>query len=56
LPAHKLTKTDRYHWYSNRALTALRRFARAHKLRYYRERAEIEEKEQEMEVTAIPVA
>jgi methylenetetrahydrofolate--tRNA-(uracil-5-)-methyltransferase len=40
LPEQRMNKTERYQWYSNRALTALRRFARANGLRYYRERAE----------------
>jgi methylenetetrahydrofolate--tRNA-(uracil-5-)-methyltransferase len=49
LPEHKMNKTDRYHWYANRALTALRRFARTNGLRYDRERAEEKRKgEQQM--------
>ena len=40
LPEHKLNKSERYQWYSKRALTALRRFARANGLRYDRHRAE----------------
>jgi hypothetical protein len=44
-----MNKTDRYHWYANRALTALRRFARTNGLRYDRERAEEKRKgEQQM--------
>ncbi|MCZ7672642.1 MAG: hypothetical protein M5U34_38760 [Chloroflexi bacterium] len=39
-PPQKTGKKDRYQWYSERALTALRRFARANDLRYDRERAE----------------
>ncbi|MBE2202699.1 MAG: methylenetetrahydrofolate--tRNA-(uracil(54)-C(5))-methyltransferase (FADH(2)-oxidizing) TrmFO [Anaerolinea sp.] len=33
-PPTNLNKSDRYRWYSERALTALRRFARANELRY----------------------
>ena len=40
LPEHKLNKSERYQWYMNRALTALRRFARANDLRYDKVRAE----------------
>jgi methylenetetrahydrofolate--tRNA-(uracil-5-)-methyltransferase len=40
LPEQKMNKSERYQWYTKRALTALRRFARANGLRYYRERAE----------------
>jgi methylenetetrahydrofolate--tRNA-(uracil-5-)-methyltransferase len=40
LPEQKMNKTERYQWYTKRALTALRRFARANGLRYYQERAE----------------
>lgn len=39
-PPEKMGKTDRYRWYSQRALTALRRFARENGLRYDREAAE----------------
>lgn len=35
-PQHDLPKSERYRWYSERALTALRRFARAHAVRYDR--------------------
>ena len=42
LPEHKLNKSERYQWYGKRALTALRRFARANGLRYDRQRAEEE--------------
>ena len=40
LPQHTISKKERYHWYSERALTALRRFTRAHKIRYDRVAAE----------------
>lgn len=40
LPEHRLGKKERYHWYKERALTALRRFAREHNLAYNREKAE----------------
>ncbi len=43
LPPNKMNKTDRYHWYSSRALTALRRFTRAHGLAFNRELAERKE-------------
>jgi methylenetetrahydrofolate--tRNA-(uracil-5-)-methyltransferase len=33
-PQHDLPKAERYHWYSERALTALRRFARANGIKY----------------------
>jgi len=39
-PQHTLPKAERYQWYSERALTALRRFARAHHIRYDRAAAE----------------
>ncbi len=39
-PQQAMGKSDRYHWYSDRALTALRRAARANGLRYDREKAE----------------
>lgn len=39
-PPTKTNKADRYHWYSERALTSLRRFARAHNLRYDVDKAE----------------
>ncbi len=38
-PQHDLPKSERYRWYSERALTALRRFARANAIRYDREAA-----------------
>ncbi|MCP5097951.1 MAG: methylenetetrahydrofolate--tRNA-(uracil(54)-C(5))-methyltransferase (FADH(2)-oxidizing) TrmFO [Chloroflexi bacterium] len=41
-PQHIKSKADRYKWYSERALTALRRFARAYNIRYNREAAEAE--------------
>ncbi len=40
VPQNKMNKTDRYQWYSQRALTAMRRFARENGLRYDREAAE----------------
>lgn len=39
-PEHAPGKAERYRWYTERALTALRRFARAHNLRYDRAAAE----------------
>ena len=42
LPEHKINKSERYQWYANRALTALRRFTRTNGIRYSRERAEEE--------------
>jgi methylenetetrahydrofolate--tRNA-(uracil-5-)-methyltransferase len=33
-PQHELPKAERYRWYSERALTALRRFARANGIKY----------------------
>ncbi len=39
-PVGQLGKSDRYRWYSERALTALRRFARANSLSFDREKAE----------------
>jgi len=39
-PQQAMGKSDRYHWYSERALTALRRAARANGLIYDREKAE----------------
>ncbi len=39
-PAAKMGKSERYVWYSQRSLTALRRFARQHQLRYDRTAAE----------------
>lgn len=39
-PTAQLGKSDRYRWYSERALTALRRFARANSLSFNREKAE----------------
>jgi methylenetetrahydrofolate--tRNA-(uracil-5-)-methyltransferase len=40
LPQQRMNKADRYRWYRDRALTALRRFARDQQLRYDRETAE----------------
>lgn len=40
-PQNKMNKEDRYHWYSERSLTALRRFARDAGVRYSREAAEM---------------
>ncbi len=39
-PANQLPKSDRYRWYSERALTSLRRFARNNGLAYNRDIAE----------------
>jgi methylenetetrahydrofolate--tRNA-(uracil-5-)-methyltransferase len=39
-PANQLPKSDRYRWYSERALTSLRRFARNNGLAYNRDSAE----------------
>jgi methylenetetrahydrofolate--tRNA-(uracil-5-)-methyltransferase len=39
-PQERMGKADRYRWYSNRALTSMRRFARANQLRYDRTAAE----------------
>ena len=39
-PAQKMAKSDRYRWYSERALTAMRRFTRASNIRYDRAAAE----------------
>jgi methylenetetrahydrofolate--tRNA-(uracil-5-)-methyltransferase len=39
-PQHTIGKNERYHWYSQRALTALRRHARANGLQYDRIKAE----------------
>ncbi len=39
-PQNKMNKADRYRWYSQRALTATRRFARDHAIRYDRTLAE----------------
>lgn len=39
-PQQQMGKQERYGWYSDRALTALRRFARAHNLSYDRQAAE----------------
>ncbi|PID87265.1 MAG: methylenetetrahydrofolate--tRNA-(uracil(54)-C(5))-methyltransferase (FADH(2)-oxidizing) TrmFO [Chloroflexi bacterium] len=39
-PPQKMGKQERYQWYSARALTALRRFARTHHLNFDREKAE----------------
>ena len=41
-PQEDMNKADRYRWYSKRALTAMRRFARENSLRYHRELAEVE--------------
>ncbi len=41
-PQEKMNKSDRYHWYSQRALTAVRRFTRENEIRYDREAAEKE--------------
>jgi methylenetetrahydrofolate--tRNA-(uracil-5-)-methyltransferase len=54
LPEHKLGKSERYQWYADRALTALRRFARTNGIRYYRERAE-EENRGERRLAGEPV-
>jgi methylenetetrahydrofolate--tRNA-(uracil-5-)-methyltransferase len=39
-PVQKMGKKERYLWYSERALTAMRRFTRGHKIRYNRTIAE----------------
>lgn len=39
-PPNKLPKPERYAWYTQRALTAMRRFGRGHGIRFNRERAE----------------
>jgi len=39
-PQHELSKSERYRWYSERALTALRRFTRSNEIPYDREHAE----------------
>ncbi len=39
-PEHDLPKSERYVWYKDRALTAMRRFTRAAEIRYNREAAE----------------
>ncbi|MAT98172.1 MAG: methylenetetrahydrofolate--tRNA-(uracil(54)-C(5))-methyltransferase (FADH(2)-oxidizing) TrmFO [Anaerolineaceae bacterium] len=36
LPQHQMSKSDRYQWYSERALTAMRRFARNNSVAYDR--------------------
>ncbi len=41
-PQERMGKADRYHWYSKRSLTAMRRFARANNLHYDRTVAESE--------------
>lgn len=41
MPQHQLAKKERYLWYRDRALTALRRFARTSSIRYNREAAEV---------------
>ena len=41
LPQNKMNKVDRYRWYSQRALTALRRFTREAAVAYSREAAEM---------------
>ena len=43
LPQQQMGKSERYRWYSQRALTALRRFARANDLHYDREAAEADD-------------
>ncbi len=40
-PPAKMNKNDRYRWYSERALTSLRRFARENALPFSREKAEV---------------
>lgn len=40
-PPTNMNKPDRYRWYSERALTSLRRFARENKLAFSREKAEV---------------
>lgn len=50
-PQHKTSKSERYWWYTERALTALRRFARAYELRYDRETAE-----RDLQTAAAPAA
>lgn len=42
LPTHDLPKKERYRWYSERALTQMRRFARATQIQYDRAVAEAE--------------
>lgn len=47
-PAEKMSKPRRYQWYTNRALTAMRRFAREYDIPFSRDRAErdlVDEKE-----------
>jgi len=39
-PQNQMSKSDRYHWYSERALTAMRRFTRNNGIAYNREIAE----------------
>lgn len=39
-PTHKISKSERYWWYTERALTALRRFARTYAIPYDRAAAE----------------
>lgn len=39
-PQERMSKADRYRWYSNRALTSMRRFTRANQIRYNRTVAE----------------
>ena len=39
-PQTKMPKSERYHWYSNRALTSMRRFARNNGVQYDRYIAE----------------
>ena len=55
LPEQKLNKSDRYVWYTHRALTTLRRFARANGLDYDRERAEGESNRGERRLASEPV-
>ena len=39
-PQNQMPKADRYRWYSERALTAMRRFARNNSITYDRDIAE----------------
>jgi methylenetetrahydrofolate--tRNA-(uracil-5-)-methyltransferase len=41
LPQQQMAKAERYRWYRDRSLTALRRFTRANGIRYDRETAEL---------------
>ena len=40
MPQNQMPRSERYQWYSNRALTAMRRFARANQITYDRQAAE----------------